>query len=53
MISHISIGTNDIDRARTFYDAVLAAIGLKQIMNFESAVAYGDEFPEFLGANAQ
>ncbi len=47
MISHISIGTNDIDRARAFYDSVLGTIGLKQIMSFEGAVAYGEVFPEF------
>ena len=47
MISHVSLGTNDIDRARAFYDAVLGAIGLKQVMSFEGAVAYGGEFPEF------
>jgi catechol 2,3-dioxygenase-like lactoylglutathione lyase family enzyme len=27
MFSHIMIGTNDLDRARTFYDAVLGALG--------------------------
>ena len=47
MISHVSLGTNDIDRARAFYDAVLGTIGLKQVMSFEGAVAYGGEFPEF------
>lgn len=47
MISHVSIGTNDIERAREFYDAVLATVGLKQVMSFEGAVAYGGEFPEF------
>ena len=28
MFSHIMIGTNDLDRAKTFYDAVLGAIGV-------------------------
>ena len=27
MFSHVMIGTNDIDRAKTFYDAVLAVLG--------------------------
>lgn len=29
MFSHIMIGTNDLDRARTFYDAVLGALNVK------------------------
>ncbi len=28
MFSHIMLGTNDLDRARTFYDAVLATLGV-------------------------
>ena len=28
MFSHIMIGTNDLDRAKTFYDAVLGALGV-------------------------
>ena len=27
MFSHVMLGTNDIDRAKTFYDAVLAVLG--------------------------
>lgn len=28
MFSHIMIGTNDLDRAKTFYDAVLGKLGV-------------------------
>ena len=28
MFSHIMVGTNDLDRARKFYDAVLGALGV-------------------------
>jgi catechol 2,3-dioxygenase-like lactoylglutathione lyase family enzyme len=28
VFSHIMIGTNDLDRAKTFYDAVLGALGV-------------------------
>ncbi len=28
MFSHIMIGTNDLDRARSFYDALLATLGV-------------------------
>jgi len=27
MFSHVMLGTNDLDRAKTFYDAVLGALG--------------------------
>src|SRR4051812_13555365 len=29
MFSHIMIGTNDLGRAKTFYDAVLGTLGIK------------------------
>ena len=47
IISHISIGTNDFERAVEFYDKVLPILGCKQIMKHPGAVAYGKEFPEF------
>jgi len=47
IISHISIGTNNFERAVEFYDKVLSTLGCKQIMNHSGAVAYGKEYPEF------
>lgn len=47
IISHLSIGTNDFERAVAFYDAVLATLGCKRIMEHPDAVAYGKRFPEF------
>ena len=47
IISHVSIGTNDPDRALAFYDRVLATIGAKRILDFPGAVGYGKAFPEF------
>ena len=29
MFSHVMIGTNDLEKSKTFYDAVLGAIGVK------------------------
>jgi catechol 2,3-dioxygenase-like lactoylglutathione lyase family enzyme len=46
-INHISLGTNDFDKAAAFYDVVLATIGVKRIVSHPGAVAYGKEFPEF------
>lgn len=47
MMSHVSIGTNHFDRAISFYDQVLAALGCKRIMEHPGAVAYGRQYPEF------
>ncbi len=47
VISHVSIGINDFDKARAFYDAVMPAVGAKVIMEHPGAVAYGRQFPEF------
>jgi len=61
IMSHVSIGTNDFDKAVKFYDAVLATVGASRILDFSefNAVAYGKKFPEFWvgaphdGGNAQ
>jgi catechol 2,3-dioxygenase-like lactoylglutathione lyase family enzyme len=47
IISHMSIGTNDFDRAVAFYDKVLAPLGCKRVMEHPGAVAYGRQYPEF------
>jgi len=46
-LSHVSLGTNDFDRAAAFYDKVMPAIGVQRIMEHPGAVAYGKQFPEF------
>jgi catechol 2,3-dioxygenase-like lactoylglutathione lyase family enzyme len=47
IISHISIGTNDFDRAIAFYDRVMPTLGCKRVMAHPGAIAYGKEYPEF------
>lgn len=47
ILSHVSIGTNDFERATGFYDAVLGALGIDRFMEHPGAVAYGRAFPEF------
>lgn len=47
ILSHVSIGTNDLDRALAFYDPVLATLGVVRVMEHSGAVAYGRAFPEF------
>jgi catechol 2,3-dioxygenase-like lactoylglutathione lyase family enzyme len=47
ILSHISIGTNQFDRAVAFYDRILPTLGCRRIMEHPGAVAYGKEYPEF------
>jgi len=34
MIGFMTLGTNDLERARTFYDALLSEMGVERIMEF-------------------
>lgn len=47
ILSHVSLGSNDFDRAVAFYDRVLATIGCRRVVEHPGAVAYGREYPEF------
>lgn len=47
IISHVSIGTNDYEKARAFYDAVLPSLEINVIMEHPCAIAYGRRYPEF------
>ncbi|MGI9425541.1 MAG: VOC family protein [Hyphomicrobiaceae bacterium] len=47
IVSHVSIGTNDFDRAAKFYDAVLTTLGCRRVMEHPDAIAFGKQFPEF------
>lgn len=46
ILSHVSLGVNDVGRARKFYDAVLATLQIRCLVEFEGG-GYGREFPEF------
>ncbi|NER35567.1 MAG: VOC family protein [Oscillatoria sp. SIO1A7] len=48
IISHVSLGTNDLDRSVAFYDRVLPTVGCRRIMEDPGGVAYGKIYPEFL-----
>ncbi|MBV1694961.1 MAG: VOC family protein [Hyphomicrobiales bacterium] len=41
MIAYAMLGTNDLARARAFYDAVLGELGYGRTMDFGSSQAYG------------
>jgi catechol 2,3-dioxygenase-like lactoylglutathione lyase family enzyme len=34
MIGYVTIGTDDLDRARAYYDALLGSIGARRVMQF-------------------
>ena len=47
IISHVSAGTDNFERARDFYDRVLATLGARRVMEHPGVAAYGKAFPEF------
>lgn len=47
IVSHVSIGVNDFERAVAFYDQALAVLGCKRMMEHPGAAAYGKQYPEF------
>ncbi|MEQ9814927.1 MAG: VOC family protein [Azospirillaceae bacterium] len=47
MFNHVSVGTNDLAKAATFYDAVLGALGYRRTFSEDFGLAWGIAFPEF------
>ena len=41
MLAYTTIGTNDLDRAVAFYDALLAEVGAKQLFGMDRIKFYG------------
>ncbi len=41
MIGYVTLGTNDLARAAAFYDALLAELGARRIMDMERFIAWG------------
>jgi catechol 2,3-dioxygenase-like lactoylglutathione lyase family enzyme len=41
MIGYTTIGTNDLERAKAFYDAVLAPLGGRRTLVYERSLYYG------------
>lgn len=42
MIAYTTLGTNDLKRAGAFYDALLAGMGAKRVMEFDRMIAWGN-----------
>lgn len=41
MIGYVTVGTNDLERAAKFYDAIAEEMGVARMMNFETFIAWG------------
>ena len=46
MIDHISIGVSDLAASARFYRAVLAPLGLAELVSRETMVGFGKRYPE-------
>ena len=57
IFTHVAVGTNDLAKARQFYDAVLAPLGLKGLKDFGDGGSCGgqtsEEFMVLKPANGQ
>ena len=48
IFTHVTVGTNDLAKARSFYDAVLAPLGYKRLNDLgENGSIWGQSAPEF------
>jgi catechol 2,3-dioxygenase-like lactoylglutathione lyase family enzyme len=41
VLHHVSLGTNDLRRAKAFYDPLMSELGLRLIKETERIIAYG------------
>lgn len=49
MLLYVTLGTNDVARAKAFYDAALAPLGMVRSYEDENEVGYGDQPPPSAG----
>ena len=43
MIGYVTLGTNDIQRAAAFYDALLGEMGAKRVMEYDSFIMWANK----------
>src|ERR1051325_1264368 len=49
IFTHVTVGTNDLERSRRFYDAVLAPLGYKRIKDLgDRGSCWGQSAEEFM-----
>lgn len=42
MLGYVTLGTNDLERAATFYDAIAKEFGVGRMMEFDTFIAWGE-----------
>lgn len=42
MIGYVTLGTNDLQRAAKFYDAIAAELGVGRMMDYDGFIAWGE-----------
>ena len=48
MFTHVTVGTNDLGKARSFYDSVLAPLGYQRLKDLgDNGSIWGQSAPEF------
>jgi catechol 2,3-dioxygenase-like lactoylglutathione lyase family enzyme len=47
VVDHLAIQARDVAASTAFYDAVLAPLGFRRMMEHTGAIGYGAEFPGF------
>jgi catechol 2,3-dioxygenase-like lactoylglutathione lyase family enzyme len=47
MLDHLSIQVRDVPTSAAFYDAVLAPVGGRRLMEFGDVIGYGTDGPDF------
>ena len=47
MLDHVSIQVDDLPASTAFYDAVLAPLGFRRVMESPGGIAYGQDHPSF------
>jgi catechol 2,3-dioxygenase-like lactoylglutathione lyase family enzyme len=47
MLDHFGINCADLQKTAAFYDKVLATLGHRRLLDFEVAVGYGTDKPDF------
>ena len=48
IFTHVTVGTNDLNQARAFYDDVLAELGIKRIADLgDNGSIWGEDAPSF------
>jgi catechol 2,3-dioxygenase-like lactoylglutathione lyase family enzyme len=47
VLDHLGIQCADLGASAAFYDAVLAPLGFRRLMDFEVAIGYGADKPDF------